>query len=60
MKLTQMSYRPAGTGSIDQQVLIATCSGQADFRPMMLGGRVVYQVRHTVTIKSKLGGIENW
>jgi hypothetical protein len=58
-RLTRLSYRLEGSILIDATV-VAECGGEADYWPMMFGGHVVYQLRHSTSAKAKLAGSSNW
>jgi hypothetical protein len=59
--LTSMTFIVRQVGDDpDSAVITATCSGRADFRPMILAGFVSFDLRKTVTVKAKFGSTTNW
>jgi uncharacterized membrane protein len=57
--LTDMSYT-VGEENANLQLIVATCSGSATIRPIVLAGLVSFEVRKTVQVKAKFGTTANW
>jgi hypothetical protein len=57
--LTNMSY-DVEEESPTLKLIVATCSGSATIRPIVLAGLVSFEVRKTVQVKAKFGTTANW